>query len=188
MMKQAVSETTVVAKERISVLLDGELDPAQAEATIAAVCGDPSLRQAWHELHLAGDALRSHEVAAYDAEGFCARVAAAIASEPTVLAPRSMRRSSRRYWMPAVAVAASVAVIGFGAVPLLRTPETATTAKGMQPVEVAAEAAPQKALPTIANARELNPPISPYLAAHRELTGGTVVPRPLVYVRSAEDR
>ena len=188
MVKQVASETVVVAKESVSVLLDGELDPSQAEATITALCRDPSLRRAWHELHLAGDALRSHEVAAYDAEGFCARVAAAIASEPTVLAPRAVQRGSRRYWIPAVAVAASVAVIGFGAVPLLRAPETATIAKGAPPVEMAAEAVAQKALPTIANARELNAPISPYLAAHRELTGGTVVPRPLVYLRSAEDR
>jgi sigma-E factor negative regulatory protein RseA len=188
MMKQVASETVVVAKERVSALLDGELDQSQAQATIGAVCRDPSLRQAWHELHLAGDALRSHEVATYDAHGFCARVAAAIASEPTILAPRAVRRGSRRYWIPAVAVAASVAVIGFGAVPLLRTPETPMIAKSAPSVDVAAEAAAQKALPTIANARELNARISPYLAAHRELTGGTVVPRPLVYLRSAEDR
>jgi hypothetical protein len=46
----------------------------------------------------------------------------------------------------------------------------------------------QKSLPTIANARGLNPSFNPYLAAHRELIGNSVVPRAAVYLRSAEDR
>jgi sigma-E factor negative regulatory protein RseA len=185
-MKQASnSEMARVSAERVSVLVDGEMTQAEAEAAIRAVCADPSLRNIWHELHLAGDALRSHEVAACDAEGFCARVAAAIASEPTILAPRAMRssRDSRRYWISGMAVAASIALIGFGAVPLLRSPETTVVANSGPPVEVSA----QIALPTIVTARGSNPAITRYLAAHRELGGGTVVPGAAVYLRS-EDR
>lgn len=188
-MKQQVSNTEMarVSAERVSILLDGEMTQAEAEATIRAVCADPSLRHIWHELHLAGDALRSHEVAACDAEGFCARVAAAIASEPTILAPRTMRssRDSRRYWISGMAVAASVALIGFGALPLLWSPETTMVAKS-GPVELAVEASAQKTLPTIATARDSNPAITRYLVAHRELGGGTVVPGAAVYLRSAD--
>lgn len=193
MMKQTANDKTATM-ERISVLLDGEMDRTEADMAIAAVCTDTELRRQWHELHRAGDALRSDEVAACDAEGFCARVAAAIASEPTVLAPRLARASSplRRYWMPGVAVAASIAAIGFIAVPLLRAPETVSIAKNTAPVAAplttevsASDAAAGKALPTIANARQA---LGPYLAAHHELTANSVVPRAAVYLRSDEGR
>jgi len=44
--------------ERISILLDGEMDRAEATAVIAALCADPALRRHWHELHRVGDALQ----------------------------------------------------------------------------------------------------------------------------------
>jgi negative regulator of sigma E activity len=184
-------EQVASAKERISVLLDGELNRTEAERVIAAVCSDPGLLREWHELHRAGDALRSHEVAAWDADGFCTRVMAALVAEPTVLAPRAMRVSGvRRYWMPGLAVAASVAAVSFIALPLLRTQDTAPIAKNVGPVvQIAADdAASQKVLPTIANARGLGPTFSPYVTAHRELSASSVVPRAAVYLRSNEDR
>lgn len=199
MMKQVTNNGISVAltTERISILLDGEMDRAEAEAAIAALCNDPGLRRQWHEFHRAGDAVRSHEVAACDAEDFYARVAAAIVAEPTVLAPRaasSAQKSSglRRYWIPGAAVAASVAAVGFIAVPLLRAPETTSIASNVAPqaVEVAADSSARKALPTIVNARGGNESFSPYLAAHRELIGNSVVPRATIYLRSSasEDR
>ena len=193
MMEQTASNqvSATLTMERISILLDGELDRAEAAAAIAALCADPALRRYWHELHRVGDALRSHEVAASDSEAFCARVAAVISAEPTVLAPRTVHASSRarRYWMPGLAVAASAAAVAFIAVPLMRAPETVSIAKIAAPVQVStADVGAQKSLPTIANARGLNPSFDPYLAAHRELIGNSVVPRAAVYLRSAEDR
>ena len=177
--------------ERISVLLDGEMDRAEAAAAIAALSADAALRRHWHEWHVVGDALRSHEVAASDSKGFCVRLAAIIAAEPTVLAPRVLQTSSglRRYWMPSLAVAASAAAVAFIAVPLLRAPETVSIAKNATPAQVSpVEVAAVKPLPTIANARGLSASFNPYLAAHRELIGNSVVPRAAVYLRSAEDR
>lgn len=190
MMKQVVKDgvSSALTMERISILLDGEMDRAEAEAAIAALCADPAYRSQWHELHRAGDALRSNEVAACDAAHFCARVTAALAGEPTVLAPRAAKTTSRvrRYWMPGVAVAASVAAIGFIAVPLLRAPET-SIAKNVAPpvVEVAALDPARKSLPTIVNARAAVDAFNPYLAAHRELTSNSVVPRAAAYLRSS---
>ncbi len=135
MIKQTV-KNDVTTIERISVLIDGEMDRSEAAAAITALCADPALRRHWHELHLVGDALRSDEVAACDAQRFCARVAAAIAAEPTVLAPRAAHTPSgvRRYWMPGVAVAASAAAVAFVAVPLMRAPETVSVAKSSPPM------------------------------------------------------
>jgi negative regulator of sigma E activity len=193
MMEQTASNqvSATLAMERISILLDGEMDRAEAIAAIAALCADPALRRYWHELHRVGDALRSHEVAASDSEAFCARVAAVISAEPTVLAPRAAHASSaaRRYWMPGLAVAASAAAVAFIAVPLMRAPETVSIAKNATPAQLSTvDVGAQKSLPTIANARGLNPSFSPYLAAHRELTSNSVVPRAAVYLRSGEDR
>jgi hypothetical protein len=129
-------------------------------------------------------------MAASDSEAFCARVAAVISSEPTVMTPRAVRTSSgtRRYWMPGLAVAASAAAVALVAVPLMRTPETVSIAKNATPVQLSTvDVGAQKSLPTIANARGLNPSFNPYLAAHRELIGNSVVPRAAVYLR-AEDR
>jgi negative regulator of sigma E activity len=192
-MEQTVSNqvSATLTMERISILLDGEMDRAEAMATIAALCADPTLRRHWHELHRVGDALRSHEMAASDSEAFCTRVAAVISSEPTVLTPRAVRTSSgtRRYWMPGLAVAASAAAVALVAVPLMRAPETVSVAKNATPVQLSTvDVGAQKSLPTIANARGLNPSFNPYLAAHRELIGNSVVPRAAVYLRSAEDR
>ena len=183
--KQVVETLTV---ERISILLDGEMDRSEASAALAALCVNAELRRQWHELHRAGDALRSSEVAALDTLDFCSRVRSSIAAEPTVLAPRIAHRASgtRRYWMPGLAVAASAAAVAFVAVPLMRAPETVSIAKSAPAVTV--EVASQKSLPTIANARGLSASFNPYLAAHRELTGNSMVPRAAVYLRSAEDR
>ncbi len=142
MMEQTASNqvSATLTMERISVLLDGEMDRSEAAAAIAALCADPALRRHWHELHRAGDALRSHEVAASDAEDFCRRVAAAIGAEPTVLAPRAAKAASglRRYWVPGLAVAASAAAVAFIAVPLMPASETVSTAKNSPPGQVAA--------------------------------------------------
>ena len=92
----------------------------------------------------------------------------------------------RRYWVPGVAVAASAAAVAFIAVPLMRAPETVSVAKNSPPAAI--EVGAQKSLPTIVNARGLSPSFNPYLAAHRELIGNSVVPRATVYLRSAEDR
>ena len=193
MMEQTASNQVLatLTMERISILLDGEMDRAEATAAIAALCADPALRRYWHELHRVGDALRSHEVAASDSEAFCARGAAVISAEPTVLAPRAVHALSRarRYWIPGLAVAASAAAVAFIAVPLMRAPETVSIAKIATPAQLSTvDVGAQKSLPTIANARGLNPSFDPYLAAHRELIGNSVVPRAAVYLRSAEDR
>ncbi len=181
--------------EHLSSLIDGELDAHEAAALLETLCRDAELQRRWSDLQLVGDAIRSSDVAACHVEGFCARVHIALAEEPTVLAPPRSRAAWRRYALPGVAIAASVAAIAFIAVPLLKSPTgdvlAARKAADGAPVAVAAgqpqPASPivSKAASAIANARALDP----YFAAHRELTGGTPLPRATAYLRtSAEDR
>jgi sigma-E factor negative regulatory protein RseA len=177
--------------EHLSSLIDGELDAHETAAVLDALCRDAELQRRWSDLQLVGDALRSTEVAACHVDGFCARVRNALADEPTVLAPRAARRTLRRYAIPGFAVAASVAAIAFIAVPLLRAPGIEVTAHKQAPASVAASVvatadqqqaqAASKAATAIANARALDP----YFAAHRELTGGTPLPRATAYLRTS---
>jgi len=175
--------------EHLSSLIDGELDAEEAAAVLDALCRDPELQRRWSELQLVGDALRSVEVAACHEDGFCERVRNALATEPTVLAPRRPARPAwRRYSLPGLAVAASVAAVAFVAVPLLRAPapdvmaqkQIPATAPAAVSTAVLASSQPEaRAAAAIANARALDP----YFAAHRELTGGSPLPRAAAYLR-----
>jgi negative regulator of sigma E activity len=177
--------------EHLSSLIDGELDAHETAAVLDALCRDAELQRRWSDLQLVGDALRSTEVAACHVDGFCARVRDALADEPTVLAPRAVRPRLRRYAIPGIAVAASVAAIAFIAVPLLRAPAIEVAAQKQSPAFAAAPVvatadqqqaqAASKAATAIANARALDP----YFAAHRELTGGTPLPRATAYLRTS---
>jgi sigma-E factor negative regulatory protein RseA len=98
-------------KDRISALMDGELDGKAAAALLDELGRDGEAREAWVAYHMAGDAMRDTRLLS---EGFSARFALRLAEEPTVLAPR--RLASRfvfsKPWlaMPA-AVAASLAAV-----------------------------------------------------------------------------
>lgn len=193
MNKSAIEKNLHPDWETLSSLVDGELDPAAADSLLTALCRDAELRNEWVTLHIVGDALRSSEVAAAHSTSFCARVAAALANEPTVLAPRPAQASRsgtvRRYLAPGVAIAASAVVIAFVAVPLLQSPATvapsqqaAATAVPIAAAPAAAEAS-RRAAATVANARALDV----YLAAHRELASGVALPRATPYLRTPGD-
>lgn len=175
--------------ESMSCLVDGELGKDEARRVIATLCADPELRSEWISFHVVGDALRSSEVAAAHSTPFCERVAAAIAREPTVLAPRSIGalRQVRRFFIPTLAVAASAAVIGYVAVPMLQPTGSAPVqqaAVGVQPAPApVADPSARRAASTVANVRALDA----YLIAHRELTSGVAMPRATPYLRSTTE-
>lgn len=176
--------------EQVSSLIDGELDPTLCGPLFATLCQDGPARSAWVRMHLVADALRSNEVAACHSDRFCARVSVALQSEPTVLAPRSGgRRIVRRYLVPGLALAASVAAISFVALPLLApgVPESGSKVAGSElnaAAQVASGDSIRRAAATVAHARSLDP----YLVAHRELTStGVALPRATPYLRPLAD-
>ena len=94
-------------KERISQLMDGELDDKSAADLIAKLSREGEAAEAWRTYHLIGDALRGTAPLSDD---FTARVAWKLADQPTVLAPGRVRPEPRR-WFTASAAAASVAAV-----------------------------------------------------------------------------
>jgi sigma-E factor negative regulatory protein RseA len=178
----------------LSCLMDGELGAEEARCLLDAMCADAQLRDEWVAFHVVADALQSTEVAATHSSAFCARMTEAIAREPAILAPRALeplRSPLRRYLAPGLAVAASVAVIGFVAVPLMRTPDqppvvqqaAVQTLPAATPA-TAAEQTARRAAATVANARAFQA----YLVAHRELTTGAALPRATPYLRTTGEQ
>ena len=94
-------------KERISQLMDGELDDKSAAELIATFARDAEAANAWRTYHLIGDTLRG---TAPLSEDFTARVAWKLADQPSVLAPGRIRPEPRR-WFTASAMAASFAAV-----------------------------------------------------------------------------
>jgi sigma-E factor negative regulatory protein RseA len=94
-------------KDRISQLMDGELDQRAAAEQIAACGRGGEALETWRTYHLISDAMRDTRVLS---AGFSARVAARLEAEPTVLAPQRQRAESRTWFV--ASAAASFAAVG----------------------------------------------------------------------------
>jgi sigma-E factor negative regulatory protein RseA len=93
--------------ERVSVLMDGELDDKSAAAAIQSLANEREARDVWRTYHLIGDLMRGSAPLSDD---FSARIAWKLAEQPTVLAPGRIKPEPRR-WFTASAVAASFAAV-----------------------------------------------------------------------------
>ena len=99
--------------ERISALMDGEVDERSATQVIEALARDAEAVRTWRTYHLIGDAMRGGVLrGVFLSERFTERVAQRLAAEPTVLAPRRMRTESPRVFTLS-ALAASIAAVAF---------------------------------------------------------------------------
>jgi len=99
-------------KSKISALMDGELERHEAAALLDALRAEGEMRDAWRTYHLIGDAMHDTRMLS---SGFAGRVAARLAAEPTVLAPR-LAPAERPRWqlLSAAASVAAVAMVTSG--------------------------------------------------------------------------
>jgi len=96
-------------KDRISALMDGELQAHELQEPLSALREEGDARETWRTYHLISDALRGGATLLAD----CApRVAQRLAQEPALVAPlpSAVRPSERARWFVPSALAASVAV------------------------------------------------------------------------------
>jgi sigma-E factor negative regulatory protein RseA len=144
-------------KQKISELMDGELERHAAAGPLDALKSEGEARATWRNYHLIGDAMRDARMLS---AGFSARVAAKLAEEPTVMAPaRLVHRTERPRWqlLSAAASLAAIAMVGWLA---LSPQEEAMVAKAPQPSLPATE---------VALTAQVTPPDSAndYLYAHQ---------------------
>ena len=80
--------------ERLSELMDGELDDRSAAEVIQALGSDREAVRAWRTYQLISDAMRESRLLSAH---FSARFSERLAQEPTVFAPRALHSEQRRW-------------------------------------------------------------------------------------------
>jgi sigma-E factor negative regulatory protein RseA len=162
--------------ERISELMDGELEAREAKRQLARIKQDQELAHCWGTFHLIGDALRGERPLTRE---ISSRVAMLLTNEPTVLAPRSF--APKRVATYAVSVAASlsaitlVAWIAFFNNPLAPQPEIAKA-----PAAPLSAPAVSDQLASVPSEGQMNE----YLMAHQEFSPSTAIQGLAPYIRS----
>jgi sigma-E factor negative regulatory protein RseA len=164
--------------ERLSTLMDGELDAHQAGQELTRLKSDTEARASWETYHLIGDAMRGDGVLSPQ---FSARLHEQLAAEPTVLAPRRIppRRVATYAWSAAASFSA-VALVGWMAFysPLSPQPQ--------QQLATAPQAVPVPATPV--SVELANVPsegrMNEYLIAHQEFSPSTAIQGVAPYIRS----
>jgi len=166
--------------DRISALMDGELDDRDALREIGRLKTDERSRELWDEFHMVGDALRGEPVLS---SAFSAGFSKRLAEEPTVLAPRRMAPKTRRVTTYALSAAASLsaaALVAWVAVsPMAPTTPQLASAPAPAPVQAAVElvAQPLRGVPSDGRMNE-------YLLAHEGLSPGSVLQGVAPYIRT----
>ena len=165
--------------DKISALMDGELDGHQAREQWTRLKQDEELLQHWHTFHLIGDALRGERMLS---SRFDAQLAARLGGEPTVLAPR--RSAAQRFTAYALSAAASLAAVALvGWVAFVDNPLAPRTDIANAPVAapaVATAPAPQAQVASVPNEGRA----SDFLIAHQEFSPSTAIQGLAPYVRS----
>jgi sigma-E factor negative regulatory protein RseA len=211
-MSSAKFEASSVS-ERLSSLMDGELDPSDVAGACAAWRDDPQSRATWHSYHLIGDVMRSDDLTSNAARdsAFLASLRSRLAQEPVVLAPSPVPavapsvapvsvRAPRRLWRTSAAVAAGFVVVA-GALVVTREPGGPTTTEPARQLAVAPAPVTAKSITTVSTApaeTSAEPEVlvangklirdaqlDRYLAAHKQFAGSSALGVPSAFLRSA---
>ncbi|MEO6361949.1 MAG: sigma-E factor negative regulatory protein [Caldimonas sp.] len=194
-------QETCPDEERLSALLDGEIEAGDSARACASWCDRADARRDWHAWHLIGDVLRSDELASDAARDvrFLLAVRARLAGEPVVLAPAPLLRpaapllASRagRWLLPSAVAAGLVMVVGaFG---VLRSgPQPGESPAVAVAANIPAPSSPQVPSGTAGDVVALTNPtmirdaqLQRYLAAHKQFAGTSALGVPSAFLRSA---
>jgi sigma-E factor negative regulatory protein RseA len=164
-------------KDRLSALMDGELDDKSAAEVLQALASDREAVDTWRTYQLISDAMRQSRVLSAD---FTTRIAERLKAEPTVLAPRARVpgfQSESRKWFALSAAASLAAVALVGWMALAPQPQVAPVAQA--PVAQVPDVKPNMVpLPTAAN---------DYLLAHQGFSPRVSLQGMAPYVRTVAE-
>ncbi|NWG86743.1 MAG: sigma-E factor negative regulatory protein [Hydrogenophilaceae bacterium] len=149
-MQEPIQTSQTDAEDWLSALIDGELGDQATPDQIRRVARDAAMQARWSEYCLIGDAMRGLP---HTASRVPARVRAALAEEPTLLAPvaRPVRKQPA-LWLAAAAAVAAVTWMVLNAAPT-----------NDLPVQMAAQPVSQPAPLQMAGVD-----VTDYLAAHQD--------------------
>ena len=193
-------------RERLSALMDGELDVDAMAGCCLQWRDDTDVRTSWHAYHLIGDVLRSERTAcAVSREArLLQAVRRRLADEPVVLAPSmpAPSRSRSRGWLASAAVVAGFMAVAGVVGTIQGSPTSPALSVASTGSQGAAPATPQVvgfAGPvTVATPPDKAPPVAfadggslrderldRYLTAHKQFGGSSALGTPSGFLRSA---
>lgn len=155
--------------ERISQLMDGELDDEESRRLLASL-RQPETQHEWHAYHLIGDVMRDTSPVS---GGFMERFNARLAEEPTVLAPQRLPRRHPR--TIALSAAASFAAVGLVVWAVMQTGAGGVNS----PVELIVAKSPSPGL--------VSASVNPYLLAHQEHSPSVAMQGMATYIRTVSE-
>jgi sigma-E factor negative regulatory protein RseA len=166
-------------KEKISALLDGELEQRDVTPVLKAVGREPELLKAWERYHLISVTLKN-ELEASVAPDLADRIASEIRNEPTRLAPHAARRRVGRITKQVAGLAIAATVAGVAVISLQPkkpgVPVAANQASAVTAAQVASvRPGLPRAMPVGATrwetlSPELENTLNAYLVEHGEFT------------------
>ena len=168
--------------DKVSSLMDGELDGSEAQAAYARVREQSELRDAWSTFHLIGDSMRGEYALSED---FQQKLRSRLAEEPTILAPQAspIAARPRRFTTYALFAAASVAAIAWVGWVAMSTGGGSGT--GGDNVASATRTTQQAAVAlTSATLPESAASANDYLLAHQGVSPSTALQGVAPYVRT----
>lgn len=165
--------------DKLSALLDGDLDEQSIRPVLDSVRRDPSLRTDWDAYCIIGDVLRGDR---YSSPDLVTRVMTEIDAEPTLLAPprRAANTGPWRALLPLAASVMGVAAVGWVAQTLYSQPGEIPQTAGVERVRVV-ESVPGSVRPVATGAED---PHREYVFAHQAMTAGGPIPGAVQYVRT----
>ena len=173
--------------DKISALMDGELDAHQNEQQFARLKNDVEVRACWDTFHLIGDAMRGERIVSGNLSG---RLSERLAQEPTVLAPPRAKPAGRvpAYAWSAAASLSAVALVGWMAFngPFAPQPGASSVSLSAKATPAAPAipatpaAAPTSQLASVPSEGKMNE----YLIAHQEFSPSTAIQGLAPYIRT----
>jgi sigma-E factor negative regulatory protein RseA len=164
--------------EKISALMDGELDGRQAGQELARLKQQDELRESWDTYHLISDALRGGALLSANLKH---RVNERLALEPTVLAPhRSAVRKFTTYALSAAASVSAVALVGWFAISISTVNTQPETARAPTLAAALPPPPPVRQLASVSSEGNMNE----YLLAHQGFSPSTAIQGIAPYIRS----
>ena len=173
--------------DRISALMDGELEDQEARNLVAQLKMDPALRVCWDEFHLVRDALRGEPLLS---DGFNVGLSERLAAEPTILAPQRGGSRARRlttYAMSAAASLSAVALVAWVAMNQGGAPEPATFKQAVNtpaPVPAGTVSAGTVSNTAIPPNEPSDGRMNEYLLAHERFSPSTALQGLAPYIRT----
>ena len=196
--------------ERLSALVDGELDGTATEEACRRWKSDVHVRRTWHAYQLIGDVLRCDDLAAGACgDGrFLVALRARLAAEPVVLAPAPLQssplrvrapvaRSAGRWMLPSAIAAGLVLVVGTftllrpggsppAGAPAVTLADATPADAAVAPLRAVSIREPAEPAAIVMNGKVIRDArLDRYLAAHKQFSGSSALGLPSAFLRSA---